>query len=723
MFGLTDLSFNVLTGEPFLTALFLILFIAFAVYLYRRTNPPLPLAVKIILGALRIIAVIALFLALFEPVLSYKREYARKPRLTILADRSGSMDIIENGLSRQQRADSLLSAEPLDNLEDYFDVKNISFAGDIFEDGKIADKDKTSLGEVLQSVSEQEPGEPSEYWLILTDGINNSGISPVETAAKIKTPIYAVGVGMQTEDKDIAVTGIDYNNIIYAGKPTEITVHLEWNGLSNEQTRIQIKSGGKILQRETVTLASGNLKEEFRLKFIPERPGRQTFEVAVPEGEGEISDKNNRRSFSATVMKSKMNVLLVAEHPDWEYAFLNRFLDRSESVALSPVVFKKDGGYLTGQIPSQQAEINKYDLIILYDIVPGKLASKAELFRSYLKDNAGGLFVILGQNYLRAGYPRWLDEFLPLIARRSSPSLLYYKFNGEPSEDYLFHPAVRIADTRSGIREGWREMPHFEALVPIDSVGPDSEVLVATGTDRNGQGIPILGYRRIGPGKVLASAALPFWHWAFFGYGFGDDNKEYRMLFDGIVNWLALKEESDPVRIVPDKDIYTRGEAVGFTAFVYDLGFRPIKSSSGYVALINEESSDSTVVQLIESGDGQYRADFDIIPSGRYKYYGAVDKEGKRLKESNGEIVVESYSIEEYRRKPDFAVLTAISQMTGGNFFTPDNIDSLYAGLKKDRIQVSVQKEIVLWNKFWLLTVFILALGLEWLLRKRYQLI
>jgi len=97
MFGIKELSIDFLTGQPFFTALIFILFVLFAVYIYRRTNPPLSTGMKILLTGLRLTAIIAVFLALFEPVISYRREYERKPKLTVLIDKSASMENVEAG--------------------------------------------------------------------------------------------------------------------------------------------------------------------------------------------------------------------------------------------------------------------------------------------------------------------------------------------------------------------------------------------------------------------------------------------------------------------------------------------------------------------------------------------------------------------------------------------------------------------------------------------------
>jgi hypothetical protein len=723
MFGITDFSINFLTGQLFLTGLFFILFLILAVFLYRTTNPPLAKSIKILLTALRILAVIFLFLALFEPVFSYKREFERKPKLTLLIDRSGSMNISENNRSRKDQIDAILSSPQFTEFSARYDITKKYFAGSLADRSDQIDTASTALGEVLAELSRSEMADPSESWLLFSDGISNSGISPSGAIANLKRPIYSIGVGDESSEKDIAIDGIDYNQVVFAGKPTEITVHLGWSGMNNDNSRLEIRSGEKLLQSQSLKLPTGILKQDERFTFTPEFPGQQTFQVSVAKLDNEISGDNNRRSIPMTVLKSKLKVLLAADHLDWEYAFLNRFLLQDASVELTPVVWKVGGGYLIGQFPSRQEELNQYDLVILYDISIPALKGKSDLFGSYLSDRGGGLFVIMGENYLKASFPRWLDNYLPFVSYARYDKPVYIKFNGVPEENFLLHPAVRLSDDKRGVREGWKNLPPFEAIIPIDSVVPGAELLVTADFGAKNGRNPVLGFRNFGGGKVLASAAIPFWQWAFLNYGFGGEGTEYKTFFSGIINWLALKEDSDPIKIISDKPIYTRGEKIGFTASVFDLGFRPITAASGQISLINESPGDTTDVQFEETGEGKYRSEFGNLSPGRYRFVGSIEKDGKKLKETSGQIAVESYSIEDYTRRPNFGALANISQISGGSFYRIGDIDSLYPTLKKDKILVADDHEIIIWNKFWLLAIFILTLGIEWLLRKRYQLI
>jgi hypothetical protein len=727
MFGISEISFSALTGHPFLTTLFFILFILFSIYLYRRTNPPLPRGVRIILTTLRLIAVLALFAALYEPIVSYKRDYKRKPRLSILMDRSGSMQKVEAGMTRSERIDSIMADRQFQEFADKFDTAEFGFAGGLIDPEAGADSNtqlnKTAIGDAILALAERELEEPAEFWLLISDGISNDGISPAIAAEKARTPIFCVGVGLNIPEKDVAISGIENNSVVFAGKPTELTVRLEWAGMTNDTAEINVRSGEKKLQTKKIVLAPGKLKSEEKMTFVPERPGRQTFQASVENIGGEASYDNNRRSFSMTVLKSKLKVLMASDRLDWEYAFLNRLLNASPSVELAQVVSRKEGGYIDLGFPARQEELNAYDLIILYDVDLDRLKSKAELIKSFLIDKGGGLLVFMGENYIKETFPRWIDDYLPFIVRNKKAKIYHGAFNGAPEENYLFHPAVRLSDSRKKIYDSWKNMPPFETIVPIDSIASNAELLAMSGLNLAGMDIPVMGSRNYGAGKVLAFSSSPFWKWFFYDYGFGGAGEAYRALFEGAVNWMALREESDPIKIYPDKIIYTRGEKVGFSASVFDLGFRPIKGAAGNIFLINKASQDTIAAHFLEKSEAQYRAELDAIPPGNYSYSAVIEKDGKKLKESGGEITVEDFSIEEFQLNPDFGVLESISQKTGGRFYAWNEINGLYVALSGDKISVSAQREIALWGRFWLLTLFVLALGAEWFIRKKYQLI
>ena len=92
-----------------------------------------------------------------------------------------------------------------------------------------------------------------------------------------------------------------------------------------------------------------------------------------------------------------------------------------------------------------------------------------------------------------------------------------------------------------------------------------------------------------------------------------------------------------------------------------------------------------------------------------------------RSRRSN--IVVEKFSLEEFDQSGDPATLMAVARLTGGSFYGYRQFAAALAAIDRKPISETVKGGLVLWNKIWLLLLFIGALSLEWAVRKLNQLI
>jgi hypothetical protein len=302
--------------------------------------------------------------------------------------------------------------------------------------------------------------------------------------------------------------------------------------------------------------------------------------------------------------------------------------------------------------------------------------------------------------------------------------LEWFDFYGEPAEDNLFHPSVRIADDRGAIRDAWNNLPPFKSLVRMDQVDPNGRILAyVVGSGRGDMRVPILGYKRLGPGKLLASAAQPFWTWGFVDLGFGGSDSSYSRFIEGTSRWLTVREDFDPIRITPEKDVFTRGELVRFNGFAFDQGFRPITGVTGTVKLTQPDNRQTFEADLLEKGEGKYEALFEQVPPGKYDYAGIMIREGQELKRSSGSIMVESFSLEEFDQSGDPSTLQAVSRITGGKYYSFREFSEALANLDQAPVTEVIHGEIPIWNKTWLLILFIGFLSTEWVLRKTNQLL
>ncbi len=723
MFGLNDLSIDFLTRTPVLAVVGLLVLIGLTALLYYRTNPLIEVWKRVLLASLRALAILALIAALLEPVLSYDREWQRPKRVSVLIDRSSSMDREEAGKSRQARLDSLLSSQQFDELQKNSAVSLFFFAENVTPSRDEVLREKTALGDAISSLATAQITEPSDAWLIFSDGKSNSGRAASITAAAVGRPITTVNLAIDIGNFDLALEDIDYNPIVFVGQPTDLKVTLNWHNAVGKTAKVQLLDGSRMLTEGSFQVAQEGGKGEVSLRYLPSDPGQKLLRVAIAPLEGEENSGNNSRTISVKVLKSRLKVLLATARPDHEVGFLRRQMIRSDKFDVELKVTSPRAGNLTGQFPSEQTELNRYDLVILHDPDPQMYGQHEAIIRSYLQDRGGAIWVLLGEQFANRGPIPWFNDLLPFSQTRRQ-RIEWFEFHGEPAEDNLFHPTVRIAEDRGSIRDGWNSLPPFKSLVRADQVAPEASILAYVAESGRGDlRTPILGYRRFGPGKLLASAALPFWTWGFVDLGFGGSDSSYSRFIEGTSRWLTVRDDFDPIRITPEKDVFTRGESVRFNGFTFDQGYRPINGVTGTVKLSRADKDQSYEADLLEKGEGQYDAAFDQIPPGRYDYSGMMIREGQEIKRVSGSIMVESFSLEEFDQSGDPTTLQEIARVSGGKYYTFRDFTDAMTNLDRSPVTEVLHREIPIWNKTWLLMLFIGLLSTEWVLRKTNQLL
>ncbi len=126
---------------------------------------------------------------------------------------------------------------------------------------------------------------------------------------------------------------------------------------------------------------------------------------------------------------------------------------------------------------------------------------------------------------------------------------------------------------------------------------------------------------------------------------------------------------------------------------------------------------------LVALGDGKFYAEYYNLTPDRYRYSAMMEKDGRLLKQNDGKLLIESFSLEQYDQSGDPATLTALSRLSGGSYYTFRQFDDALAAIDRTPETLLVRSEVVVWNKLWILLTIIGALSIEWLLRKANQLI
>lgn len=725
---MSDLRIEFLGGNLWVTVLLGLALIGLVVLYYRRTTPPVSRFIRRLLIVLRALAVAALFLALAQPIISYTTSTRQPKRMAVLIDRSRSMTLPLAPSGEQTRAaeaQALLENSPLVALQDRLDITAFPFAESLVvssEENLLSGR-ATDPGKALAQLRQASVTAPFDYILMISDGRATEGEPLAEAVTAFNRPLYTVAVGDSVSSADLALEQVESNEVVYADKPTEVKAIISQRGEFTVRPQVQLLEGGRVLAQKIIDLPGDGKTGEVSLTYTPSKPGRIILDLELSSQSEEANTRNNRQKFSVRVLKSKLRILLYSSSVNQEFAFLNRFLSSTADYEVVRVIDGAGGDRLGDRFPDTKEKLNSFDLVILLDPDLTRISGYYDQIISYLSDRAGSLWLFMGETYLRTAPGNRLETIFPLkIASDRSRTIQYGRFHVSPDQQMIFHPAVKLGETREDNLSLWANQPPFTQAAPVDSLRSGATALAYR--DAGGEMAYAMAMRRMKGGKILAVAVAPFWHWAMLPYGVGGDAAPYKNLLSGTVRWLTAGDESDRVTFAPEKPIFQSGEEVVFSGSARDEGFRPIDNAGGSVVLVSA-TGDSSVAQILPVPDrpGRYRAVIGALPAGTYDYHAELAAENVRLGRFEGKTAVDEIDRETAFGDVDWTALAQAARVSGGMFVSYRDIGPLINAVDSTPRRVETKHDIRLWDNLILLLIILGTLSAEWIIRKQRQLL
>ncbi len=690
-----------------------------ALWFYRFTVPPIPKSLKTILVSLRALALLFMFMLLGEPLLSLLTHSVEEPIVTILVDNSKSMAIRDPRGDRRQVLIGTLSSKAISNLgaigtPQYvlFDVASKPCS--LFSPESLTTNgDGTDIGAALKRLKEIATTSNIQAAVLLTDGESTVGTSPLYEAEELGLPIFTVGIGDSSEQKDVQIRRVLANEITYVGNRVPVNATVRSTGFGGERVEVSIQQGGAILDRKVLVLEPGTREYGVPLSFVPAKEGIQKFTVAVSKLPGELTDRNNTTSFFSKVLKSKMKVLLLAGSPGQDVAFIRRALGGDKNVDLKSFIEEKNGDFYDGPLTAQA--IDNADCLVLVDY-PNEATSAISL--SLVRETVAGtkpfLFVLSRTEDIAK--LRTLEAALPFTIGQTSTNE-YQVFVSIPDAQND-NPILRLS---SGSIDAWSKLaPAFR--IQGDFVAkPESEVLgtvrLQTATSRD----PVLISRNVNSKKSLAILAYGLWRWKMYGDpGSGTENLLDEFL-SNTVRWLTTREDDRRFRIQPVKAMFSGQDPIEFTGQLYDENYKPLDDVTVQVTITHGNQTNDIVLNPL--GNGQYDGSLDRLAEGDYSFTARAQQDGKMVGEDKGTFSVGGLNLEYLDTRMNKLLLQQIAARTGGRYYDTDALETLpkdISSLSNFKARELTQtREIELWNLKWTLSLIVLFLATEWFLRKR----
>lgn len=403
--------------------------------------------------------------------------------------------------------------------------------------------------------------------------------------------------------------------------------------------------------------------------------------------------------------------------------------------------------------PSTKPELFAYDVVILGDVAWRSLAPTEEQSRkvlALLKEfvaEGGGLAIVAGEDRVPDQLATTaLGDVLPVLVRPADHSGEPHRdvgFRVAPTEIGRLHPILSVLqETPEAVDKAWRERDAwtwFWAYRATGGLKPGAFALARMSNvsapeyrDDRGELLPVFAGMAFGKGRVFFSAIDQIYR---IRREYGD--VYYGSFWDETIRWLAtyrLLGGNKRYKIETDKERYFVGETAVVRVSALDTDYSPLKAPR----LQGLQVEDPDGKPLLAPGDepaqdpegspGTYRANVRLPRSGPYRItVEPPTREGGERAEKR--IEAKFATKEDQDTIPNHADLLAIVKATNppgqGGALVPlwELPAALEALSPRTTERVLDRREVQLWDTGATLWLVVAVLALEWLLRKRYQLI
>lgn len=762
---------------PWVTLLFIVFAVIWVCYYYARENSTASRGMKMLLVGIRLTLVGLLLFMIAEVMLSLQR--TGLPYVVLVVDDSASMSIAdryEDEALRQQLENRLQpleldratrlnlaklvlienDAELLSRIGEKYKLKTyfLSSAARVQEGElpELIDKIKqleatgesSRLGAGVRSVLADLRGTTPAAVILMTDGITTDGEPLGEVAAYARrkgVPLMTVGLGSEQPTRDIELSDLLVDEIVFVDDVVSFQMNVTATGFEGRQVEVILRDkqreqeSQEPLATTTITLGANGEPQKVRLPYRPTEVGTFEYLVEIVPLAEEAQTDNNRQQRVVQVRKEQIRVLYAQAYPNYEFRYLKNMLERDSTIELHTVLQEADLEYAQLDqsalrvFPVRKEELFKYDVILFGDVNPSFLSTSAMTdLREFVEQKGGGIVFMAGPRYTPLTYRGTpLEGLFPVdLGSATLPQdeqIVSDGFSLVPTDMGLASPHMQLGDSTAETTNIWQNLPPLYWMLEAPQVKSAARVLAThpTRLASDGRRLPLFSLQYVGAGKVLFHATDETWRWR---YRVGD--VFFARYWVQTIRYLARSKLLGGERgaeLTVDRREYRRGEPVRVRARFIDERVAPA-AEDGVTVVLEQPGQKSRRLTLRRNATdrGIFEGVFTGAAEGNYHVWMAQPTlEGRP---PSTDFLVTAPPGEFERVEMDAAELARAADESRGNFYKITSVHKLLDDLPQGRqVPVETLPPEVLWNRWWVLTLFLGLLATEWVLRKRQGLL
>lgn len=651
----------------------------------KRTNQ--------ILFTLRAVVVSFLAFLLLGPVLKLITNEYEKPTWVFLIDSSTSVGEVIDSVG-QERLTSSLSETKIAIENAGYEVKWKDLTGNEITSIK-ANGPASDLNRGIQNIVNEFEGRNLAGVVLVSDGIYNSGASPLYTPVRV--PIYSVGLGDTTSRVDLILKNVAFNKVAYQGNKFPLKAQVLMQGIGNQDVSVTVLKDGKVLSSEKRNTGTKSLID-FDFQLDATEKGIQRYDISVKPLDQESNKRNNAMSIFIEVVDGKKKIVLVAPAPHPDIKAIRSVVEKNsnyEFIVHIPGVANADASYL---------KPGAAELVIFHQVID-QAGRTLPVYNSLSKGSSSILMMIGGQSNFRQlsanqipiqfeSKGQW-DEVTPV----ANSTFRDFGFSENSNGVFSRYPPVQVPF-------GKFTYPPKASVLLYQRIG-------SVTTDR-----PLLFSWEDGDKKVAALVGEGLWRWRLNEFADNGNTEIFDELFSKLIQYLSTQEDRRKFRSFPLQNEFSDSEAVVIESQVYNDLFELVYGNTIQLQLRDEQGKVTNYSYTTSPGGSRYR--IGGLKEGVYRFK-ATTMLNDKTEEVNGQFLVRAQNIEAQNLTADFDLLRKLSSETGGKFYKSDQISLLANDLEITKAASLIHSEETFNQLINLKWVFFLLVGLitaEWFLRK-----
>ena len=528
-------------------------------------------------------------------------------------------------------------------------------------------------------------------------------------------PVHTIALGKSAPDA--AISSLAVRGSAFAHGPIQVRIEVLCQGLACDSLPITIddlpEPGTTAQPSHKAVIDASSGRGFVDLTLVYEQPGHHAVQAILTPPEGDSVNENNVRSALIDVRRERVRMLHVAGRPTNDVRALRRFLKGNSSIDLisffilrTPDDDPRAPASELSLIPFPVDELFEehlpsFDAVVLQDIDAEEYGLSRHLRRLARYVETGGGLVLVGGPHAFAGGGYDKTSIAAVLPTELEPARLQLQDTFEPR----FAAAGDRHPVSLAFNRGGGKLIALQGTSALGAPMPGSLVLWEhpSALTRTGSPMPVLALRDVHGGRTVAVGTDATWRLGFSAEAAAGAGGGYDALWDALIGWTLHDPRFDPSPLALVHECVS-----GQTLRVA----RPPDGADGAQEIVR--GAPNKVVPFRAQPDHLELAPF---ASG---VHAIVLRQGDVVT-AQGRFVCENGGDEWVDVRPDHDVLRAISEASGGTFFSDGStIDARI--LPRETLALRSRHDKP-WAPSWLLGLLAtLAAGLHWFERRRFGL-